>query len=63
MDPVSVVMLGLAGMFVLILLHVPLGVAMGLAGVVGFGVLGGFAPALTLLASETSSNFSSLDLF
>jgi TRAP-type mannitol/chloroaromatic compound transport system permease large subunit len=62
MDPVSVVMLGLAGMFVLILLHVPLGVAMGLAGVVGFGVLGGFAPALTLLASETSSNFSSLDL-
>ena len=62
MEPVSVVMLGLAGMFVLILLHVPLGVAMGLAGVVGFGVLGGFAPALTLLASETSSNFSSLDL-
>ena len=62
MDPVSVVMLGLVGMFVLILLHVPLGVAMGLAGVAGFGVLGGFAPALTLLASETSSNFSSLDL-
>ena len=36
MDPVSVVMLGLAGMFVLILLHVPLGVAMGLAGVGAF---------------------------
>lgn len=49
-------------MFVLIFLHVPLGVAMGVAGVVGFGVLAGFAPALTLLASETANLFSSLEL-
>lgn len=62
MDPVSVALLGLAGMFVLIVLHVPLGVAMGVAGVVGFGLLSGFLPAFSLLASETSSLFQSLDL-
>ena len=62
MDPIVVAVLGLAGMFALILLHVPLGVAMGVAGVVGFGLLAGFAPAFTLLASETATLFSSLDL-
>lgn len=62
MDPILVAVLGLTGMFVLILLHVPLGVAMGVAGVVGFGLLAGFAPAFTLLASETATLFSSLDL-
>ncbi|MSQ53235.1 MAG: TRAP transporter large permease [Betaproteobacteria bacterium] len=62
MEPVTVVLLGLVGMFVLILLHVPLGVAMGIAGVVGFGVLASFKPAFTLLASETASSFSSSDL-
>jgi C4-dicarboxylate transporter, DctM subunit len=54
--------LGLVGMFVLIVLHVPLGVAMGIAGIVGFAALGGMKPALSLLASETATSFSSLDL-
>lgn len=49
-------------MFVLVLLRVPLGVAMAIAGVIGFGVLGGFKPALSLLASETATSFTSLDL-
>ncbi len=62
MDPVAIAVLGLAGMFVLIFLHVPLGVAMAVAGVVGFGVLVGFGPALSLLASETAGLFSNLDL-
>jgi tripartite ATP-independent transporter DctM subunit len=62
MDPVALAFVGLAGMFVLILLHVPLGVAMGVAGVVGFGLLSGMGPALSLLASETAGSFSSLDL-
>ena len=62
MDPILVAVLGLAGMFLLIFLHVPLGVAMGVAGVIGFGVLAGFAPAFTLLASETANLFSSLEL-
>jgi tripartite ATP-independent transporter DctM subunit len=49
-------------MFALILLHVPLGVAMGVAGVIGFGLLSGMGPALSLLASETAGAFASLDL-
>lgn len=62
MDPLTIAFLGLAGMFLLIFLHVPLGVAMGVAGVIGFGLLAGFKPAFSLLASETASLFSSLDL-
>ncbi|MFN0162199.1 MAG: TRAP transporter large permease [Burkholderiales bacterium] len=62
MDALTVAALGLGGMFVLILLHVPLGIAMGVAGIAGFGLLGGFNPALSLLASETSSAFSNQDL-
>jgi tripartite ATP-independent transporter DctM subunit len=62
MDPVALAFVGLAGMFALILLHVPLGVAMGVAGIVGFGMLSGMGPALSLLASETAGSFSSLDL-
>ena len=61
MDPLALALLVLGGMFVLIFLHVPLGIAMGVSGVIGFGVLAGFKPALTLLASETASLFSSLD--
>ena len=62
MDPIALAGLGLACMFVLILLHVPLGVAMGVAGVAGFAMLSGWKPALSLMASETASTFSSLDL-
>jgi tripartite ATP-independent transporter DctM subunit len=62
MDPVTIAIVGLVGMFVLIVAHVPLGVAMGVAGVIGFGVLSGFKPALSLLSTETASAFSSLDL-
>jgi C4-dicarboxylate transporter, DctM subunit len=62
MDPILVATLGTVGMFLLIVLHVPLGVAMGVAGLAGFAVLGGTMPALSLLASETASTFSSLDL-
>lgn len=62
MDPITLAILGIGAMFVLILLHVPLGVAMGVAGVIGFALMGGTMPALSLLASETASTFSSLDL-
>ena len=55
MDPLSIALIGLAGMFVLIMLHVPLGIAMGVAGIVGFAMLSGAMPALSLLASETAS--------
>ena len=61
-DPVMLTVYGLIGTFVLIALQVPVGVAMGLAGVMGFGLLAGFQPALAMIASETSNNLASLDL-
>jgi tripartite ATP-independent transporter DctM subunit len=62
MSPVMLTVCGLLGTFVLIGLHVPVGVAMGIAGVVGFGLLSGFGPAFAMVASETSNNLASLDL-
>ncbi len=53
---------GLLGVFALIALHVPVGVAMGVAGVIGFGLLAGFHPALAMMASEASNNFASAEL-
>ncbi|MGE0310759.1 MAG: TRAP transporter large permease [Lautropia sp.] len=61
-DPVMLTVWGLLATFALILLHVPVGVAMGLTGVAGFGLLGGFGPALSMIASETSNALASLDL-
>src|SRR5690606_29938672 len=61
-DPVMLTVLGLVATFVLISLHVPVGVAMGVAGVTGFGLMVGFQPALAMIASETSNNLTSLEL-
>lgn len=46
-DPISVGLLGLAMMFLLIILQVPVGISMGVVGVVGTGLIIGFEPALT----------------
>ena len=46
-DPVMLTVLGLVATFVLIALHVPVGVAMGVAGVTGFGLMVGFQPAIS----------------
>ncbi len=54
--------LGLAGMFALALLHVPLGAAMALAGLVGFGAMAGFTPAASIFATEAASVIANLDL-
>jgi C4-dicarboxylate transporter DctM subunit len=62
LDPFALVGIGITCMFALIAMHVPLGVAMGASGVVGFALLSGWKPALSLMASETASVFSSLDL-
>ncbi len=62
MSPIAVTLWGLLGTFVLIALQVPVGVAMGIAGVIGFGALSGFHPAFAMIASETSNNLASLDL-
>ena len=54
-DPVTTGLLGLAAMFVLIALQIPVGFAMGVVGVVGTGLIIGFEPALTLLGTEPSA--------
>ncbi len=61
-DPLLVGVLGLAGMFALIALHVPIGAAMGIAGFVAFGITTGFAPAVSLFGTEAASALGNLDL-
>jgi tripartite ATP-independent transporter DctM subunit len=57
-----IAVLGMIGMFVLIALHIPIGVAMALAGVTGFACLSGWGPAVALLASGPVSVLSNMDL-
>lgn len=61
-DPILLTCLGMAGMFVLIILHVPIGVAMGLAGLIGFGILSGFGPSLSLFGTEPVGILANPDL-
>ena len=62
LSPLAIAGLGLLGMFGLILLHVPLGVAMGVAGVVGFALLVDWSPSFAMLANETASALANMDL-
>ncbi|MCZ7660594.1 MAG: TRAP transporter large permease [Xanthobacteraceae bacterium] len=48
----TVAVLGFVALFVLMLLRVPIGVAMGVVGVTGFGYLAAMNPALNLLAQS-----------
>ena len=59
MDPILIALLGLIGMFALIALHIPIGVAMAISGAVGFGYLTGWRPAVSLFATEPVSIFAS----
>ncbi len=61
-DPATLAILGLAFTFLLLLLHVPIGLAMGIAGVVGFALMTDWSPALAMVASESVNNLASLDL-
>src|ERR1700676_2935419 len=49
----AVALAGFVSLFVLMLLRVPVGMAMGLVGITGFGYLTGFAPALKLVGKTT----------
>ncbi len=49
----AVAVLGFVALFALMLLRVPVGMAMGLVGVCGFGYLVGFAPALKLVGQTS----------
>lgn len=62
MDPIWIAALGMVGMFILIILQIPIGVAMALSGFIGFGILGGWHAAFSLFATEPVSVLSSMDL-
>ena len=62
MDPVTVAVLGIAGMFVLIALQIPIGISMAIAGVVGFGTLASWPAALSLVGSKAVGAISSEEL-
>lgn len=62
MGPLTIAGIGLAALFALILLQVPIGFAMIAVGVVGYALQAGWGPAFTILASEPSGLLSSVDL-
>jgi len=62
MDRDLVALLGFVGMFALMALRVPIGVAMGIAGVLGFGALAGMTPGLNLLANVPLSVLTDYNL-
>ena len=63
MDPAAIGAIGIAALFMLILLQVPIAFAMMTVGVVGFALQGGgWLPALSFLANEPSYVLASTDL-
>ena len=62
MDPILLVVIAFLVMFLLIAMHVPIGLAMATVGVAGFAYLSSFNAGASLLASETITAISSLDI-
>lgn len=62
MEPPVIGGLIVAGMFIMIALHVPIGVAMAIAGFIGTGIIIGFEPAIALFGIEPSSAIASQEL-
>lgn len=62
MDPALLGALGILAVLALVGLHVPIGIAMGLTGVVGFAMITGWKPAFALLSNEFASSLASIDL-
>lgn len=62
MDPVTLALAGIAVMFILIALQIPIGIAMAIAGVAGFGMLTDWTAALSLIGSKAVSTLSSEEL-
>ncbi|WP_163851340.1 TRAP transporter large permease [Pseudooceanicola aestuarii] len=63
MDPFMIGLLGIAMMLVMIFAQVPIGVAMGISGVVTFALIrGSFEAALTLFGTETVGKIASSEL-
>lgn len=62
MDRDLVALLGFVLMFALMALRVPIGIAMGMVGVIGFGLLSGWGPAFNLLSNVPLSVLTDYDL-
>lgn len=62
MDRDLVALLGFVGMFALMAIRVPIGIAMGIAGVAGFAALTGSTPGLNLLANVPLSVLTDYNL-
>jgi len=63
LDPLTIGILGFTGMLVLIALHVPIGIAMAVAGIAGFYLLtGNLSAAISMLSAETAGAIASPDL-
>ncbi len=62
MDPLVLAGLGLAGMFLLIALHIPIGVAMGVSGFICVGLMLGWGPAISLLKTEPTGIIANREL-
>lgn len=61
MEPAALGAMALVAMFLLILFHVPVGVAMGLVGIATYASLVGWMPAFSLASIEFAHTFGSLD--
>ncbi len=62
MEREVVTLAGFAGMFALMALRVPIGIAMGVTGVLGFAALSGIGPALNLLGNVPMSVLTDYNL-
>lgn len=62
MAPIEIGAIGLFALAGLIVLQIPIGFSMMLVGITGYAALGGWKAALSILATEPATVFSSLDL-
>ena len=62
MDPILLAILGICGMFILISLHVPIGIAMGIAGLAGVWAMLGPGPAASLFTTAPTQVLTTREL-
>ena len=62
MDPILLAIIGICGMFLLIALHVPIGIAMGIAGFAGVWAMLGAGPAASLFVTAPTQVLTTREL-
>ncbi|HEY5608391.1 MAG TPA: TRAP transporter large permease subunit, partial [Alphaproteobacteria bacterium] len=63
MDNMTIGIIGMAGILGLIALHVPIGIAMAVAGFLSVAGILGWGPAISLLGTEPTSALANRELF